>query len=1185
MEVDSQSKYVEFILEIFDPILVAIEDPDHARQLLVELGYVPPTDVTAFNGFATAAGQLSDSVNSLNDAIQNGDNEAALTALLGLLATAGELFQALNGLSSAIQSNFSGTGLLADTDILAAIVRKTVDYVVVRFLEDNFKAIYAGLLLLGIIDVTEISAAPTAFHAPYLKRTVNWDQLTSLLSDPLTGLKGSLLKSDGLQYRRLVYFLYIFGVGIDRYSYFTRPDAKILSNFNNGNDLTALVPPDQVGPVDDGGDLVPLSSINPFSALHIPLLSDPAGGLELVLYPVVDPATGQATGAGVGLSLGGQLQIPLSEAFQLQLAFSSNLSDSLGVRLDTNGSFTFINKVFTANPETLAESIEFNVKVSVVPTATGPQGPLFTLEVPQGSELQIGSGALALGFQKSDTFTMSLEGDLKNVQLTFATGEVDSFLSSMMPQGGTKTAFDCGIGFSNQRGLYFTGASNFKVNIPLHLTLGPIEIEYLQIELGFNNNALPLILTTGFSAVLGPLSVAVDDIGVKATFTTVADRSGNFGPLDVGFGFKFPDGLGFSIDAGAVAGGGFVLFAEEKGEYAGFLDISIAEIIQVKFIAILDTKLPDGSKGYSLLFIIFMEVPPIQLGFGFTLNGVGGVAGVNRTMSPDGLQAGVHNHTLDYVINPPRTIAEAPKVINAVSSFFPPAQGRYLFGPILEVGWETFVLLTVGVILEVPDPIKLAILGIFDIALPTIEEPDVALVKIHIDVLGIIDFGAKKLSVDGSMYDSSLLEFPLLGDFALRSSWGPTQSSLFSFGGFNPHFNTDGLNVPQLHRLSIVISDGDNPVISANAYLALTSNTIQFGANVEATAHAGSFAVHGYLGFDLLVIVQRPTISFEFDFAASFDVSYKGHSLAGINVTGQLTGTTPWHLHGDASFHILCFSVSKSVDLTWGDTIAPAIPAVAVLPDLLPPFADPQNWNAVLPDGTTQAATLSTPKADNKAIIVHPMGILMVREKVVPLDLTIAQYKNGTPSDGTYFSIGDVVINGTSVSKTPYQDYFAAGQFLNLSDADKLSRSSFEPFDAGAQISSANTCAGAESVRDVSYNEFYIYDCVSPVRPPMRYVMPAGVFQALSHQSAGFLSPLKNTGLGKYKFGPSTPAATLNEPSYVVASTDDLSVRSDIVAAKGTTYYQAREALNSHLAKNPQDSGNLQILPTHEVAP
>ena len=196
-----------------------------------------------------------------------------------------------------------------------------------------------------------------------------------------------------------------------------------------------------------------------------------------------------------------------------------------------------------------------------------------------------------------------------------------------------------------------------------------------------------------------------------------------------------------------------------------------------------------------------------------------------------------------------------------------------------------------------------------DAGLPAEDE---ALIELHIDVLGTVDFGAKTLSIDGSLYNSSVLIYSLAGTLAFRLSWGEDPNFVFSLGGFNPHFNTDGLNVPQLSRLSLSIGNGDNPRISANSYFAVTSNSMQFGANRPSVRIRGRIHDHGYLGFDVLFIISP--FSFEFDFPAGFDVSYEGVELLGLNVDGAFSGPTPWNFHGDASIRLLFFSVSASVE-------------------------------------------------------------------------------------------------------------------------------------------------------------------------------------------------------------------------------------------------------------------------------
>jgi hypothetical protein len=485
----------------------------------------------------------------------------------------------------------------------------------------------------------------------------------------------------------------------------------------------------------------------------------------------------------------------------------------------------------------------------------------------------------------------------------------------------------------------------------------------------------------------------------------------------------------------------------------------------------------------------------------------------------------------------------------------------------------------VGVILEVPDPVRLAIIGLIDVGLPS---ADAALIELHIDVLGTIDFAAKKLAIDGSLFDSRVLIYALSGDLAMRLTWGSDPNFLFSLGGFNPRFNTAGLDLPQMKRMSVSIGDGDNPRISSNSYFAITSNTLQFGANTEAYASAGGFSVHGYLGFDVLVVYSP--FSFVFDFKASFDIAFEGHTLAAFDIDGTFSGPRPWHLHAHASIHLLFFDIGASLTMEWGDSTPVALPQRAVLPDLIPALQDPRNWSSQLPDGARQAVSLASPKPDDKTLRVHPMGTLTVRETVVPLDLPITRYGDGAPADGSVFVIGDVEINAKPESAQNFQDYFATAQFLTLSDGDKLSKPSFERYDAGLTIGSSAIVAGADSPRTVRYEERIIDVDTGFSRFKRIYAMPGGIHAALTQQGAGSQSAVKNSGLAKYQNGPAAAAITSSDPGYVVAGVDDLAIRADITSAEGITYFHAQAALATHLALHPEDEEQLQIVPLHEVA-
>lgn len=1105
--------------------------------LFAELGLqfppqlLQPSFVTALNAGGAAAGALPATLTQLATAIDSDNESGILSAGVQLISEIGAIITALEQIGTELH-NISGglPGLsAAEVDTFAQnLPSNLLSYLLISYLENLQPGVVGVGNLLGFLDYIPnpgVSGDPA--HPPFTTRKLQLSRLGDLFTKP-----DQLLKN-----------LYQWGAP--------------------GFDGTLLIPRLRTS----------LQLLGVSSATIAPGLP-PA--LDSSLLSIQTTPPGITATLKTTLPGGFDFTLPLGGVWSVHISATGTLTGGLAAKIDPPASVTF-------HP---SAALTAQLESDLLAQGADASHPIIILGQTGGSRLQTDSFSFGMGVKitwDSGSGTATAE---PTVQIAIKGGKVvidmsnaDGFLATVLSGVHVEAGFDLGISWAPDTGIHITGGAQLEIDLPLHLTLGPITLPTLYLVAGASSSGLPIEISAALGLTLGPIEASVDRVGVKGLIT-FPDHGGNLGPANLSIDFKPPNGLGLAIDAGVVAGGGYISFNPDKGQYAGVFDLSLAEIVQVKIIGVLDTILPDGSHGFSFLLIITFDFPPIQLGFGFTLNGVGGLGGVNRTMNTDALHAGFRAHTLNSVLFPPDPIANAPQIISNIENFFPPAEGRYLFGPMLEIGWGTPTLITlaVGVILEVPDPVRLVLLGLIDAGLPTTEA---ALIELHIDVLGILDFGAKTLSIDGSLYDSRVLIFSLAGDLALRLSWGDNPNFLFSLGGFNPHFSTAGLDVPNMHRLTVSIGDGDNPRISANSYFAITSNSLQFGSNVEAYASAAGFTIHGWLGFDVLIIFSP--FSFEFDFSAGFDVSFEGVSLCGLSVDGTFSGPRPWHLHGDASIHILFFSVSASLDISWGDSTPAILPSKPVLPDLLPAFQDPRNWSTALPDGTTQAVTLSTPKPDDKTLRVHPMGTLSVRENVVPLDLPITRYGNATPSDGNYFAISDVQIDGHEENKQNFQDYFAPGQFLTLSDADKVSHPSFERYDAGIKIGSTEITSGADSPRTVFYEERYIDEPTGFSRFARRYAMTADVHLALSAQGAGFESPLKNTGLFKYGTGTAGAKISTQDAAYVVAHVEDLSVRSDIVSSSGGTYYHARAALDTYLALHPEESSNLQILPVHEV--
>src|SRR5690606_40582450 len=107
------------------------------------------------------------------------------------------------------------------------------------------------------------------------------------------------------------------------------------------------------------------------------------------------------------------------------------------------------------------------------------------------------------------------------------------------------------------------------------------------------------------------------------------NNAGLLNNLDIDFDFKMPTGVGLSIDAPPVKGGGFLNYDESTSTYTGGIELQFSKI-SFSAIGIISTKLPGGEIGRALLIIVSVEFTPLQIGMGFTIRGIGSFMGVHR---------------------------------------------------------------------------------------------------------------------------------------------------------------------------------------------------------------------------------------------------------------------------------------------------------------------------------------------------------------------------------------------------------------------------------------------------------------------------------------------------------------------------------------------------------------------------
>ena len=127
-----------------------------------------------------------------------------------------------------------------------------------------------------------------------------------------------------------------------------------------------------------------------------------------------------------------------------------------------------------------------------------------------------------------------------------------------------------------------------------------------------------------------------------------------------------------------------------------------------------------------------------------------------------------------------------------------------------------------------------------------------------------------------------------------------------------------------MQRAAIVFADSDDLKIRCDAYLAITSNTVQFGAHAELFAKKSKFSVSGHAGYD--VLIQFDPFHFIASMSASLQLKAGSKSLFKVSFSGELSGPRPLHVKGKASFEIwwMDFTVSFSTTLVSGREAAVA---------------------------------------------------------------------------------------------------------------------------------------------------------------------------------------------------------------------------------------------------------------------
>ena len=708
---------------------------------------------------------------------------------------------------------------------------------------------------------------------------------------------------------------------------------------------------------------------------------------------------------------------------------------------------------------------------------SNPPGPLFDVT----AKLE------KIHFEVKADFLKFLElGPKLPTSLKFESDVVAGFVQGkgLTGQNGQGDTPSLGIQFASPLNLKI-GGGKFGVNVDQVITR-------LETKVNPERKSMDYRALFRYSArgEFGPVSVMFDGAGVW-----IGSWSSKYADT------LLPQAIGVLIEAGPVRGGGFLQY-KPPNDFSGALQLKILGVSVFAYGVY--TKPRDQDASFVALIGLRLPFPGIQLGFGFAVSGFGGLVGVNRQADTDLLRDRLIAGTSGDVLFNDDPVKNAPRLLGDLTSFFPAEPGVFIVGPTLQINWLSILKLDLGIFIELPGPRKIFIVGS---ARLQIGPDDFALVYLRMDFIGGVDFTKSLIFFDAALVNSHILTiFRISGGVALRLGYGSNKSFLLSIGGFHPQFRPLGIELPQVPRVGVSMSVADIVWMKLQIYLALTSNTVQFGARIEAGVELGPISANGWFGFDALIYLDPFKFIAEID--AGFDVRVFGESLCGVRLQGRLSGPGPLVLNARASLKILFVRISESVTIELDDT--PGEPEKTISPNVVlnqvaEELAKPDNLRSEGED----ASVFFKPNLEAEKLF-SPVGALVWEQKRSPLKIQIQKFEGTRLQSPMSLNLSIPSLTNTIDER----DSFGTGSYSDVSEAEKLNVPGFSDQVSGVRLSMDSYQRGNKEDEAITINL---------VRRPYKYPAMKAIAMSVS-PSLGSVLGERNGGA---KLDPGVPKVAI----------------------------------------------------------
>ena len=1022
--------------EFLSPVFLALESPAGLRRFLRRLGHDPSAASVeaALSALAVTSQGLTEVVNLYGE--KAWANEPLDEAdYVRVASHAPNVVRAVRDLPSVLEG----------VDLGPDFSSELLDILVVDYLRFRSPAVLRMLMLLGVIEIDLIVPGDSeeARALEFERYRIRWQRLQRLMASP-SDLMEEVYAWGGAEFAA-DQFLTNVALLFDELGVVALPCEL-------PEPLSAMLD-DSPG---EGSSLVGIDI-----PLHRMLFGDVDLQVGLIALPVKGMTAPVEEDRGIGIMpyVSGAVvdETPVTDdgAWTFRLEADAGLAGGVVFRLHPSGL-----QVDSGVLDSTVPAGSFRMELEKV-RAPG-KSSILVFGSSDGTRMEAEGFAVGVGGDAGDFYAAAA---ISGLRLVLDVSD-DGLLSQIISEPMVADAGDVVGGWRLGRGIYFEKGSALSVRIPLDADLfGVLHLRQFDLKLGLEPNASVTTLVSA-DASIGPLSLSFDDLGLK--IAGVPNPDGIGGLLDLETRILFPTGYAAALNTGPIQGGGALFLADNQ--YRGALALKF-ESFGLSAFAILTTGLGGGRDGFSFVASIFGDVD-VPLGSGFFLVGLGGIIGINRTADTAALREAMVSGGLDRLLFPSEPIADATQILQDLDTVFPAREGQHVFGPMARIifGRPPLVEGKMGLVLEVGAQPRVLILGSIRSDLPS---KDVPLVSLRLAFFGEIDLAARTVSVDATLAPGSqVLGYLLSGDMAARTGWAPRIDHVISFGGLHPAYPRPA-NLPDLSRLSINFGS-NNPRVTLSAYLAVTTNSLQFGA--DATLYAkgpdvmfvGQLAAEGELYLHALVYFDP--FAFDANMGGSLSLLVDGDVMLSLGFSLHLSGPNPFEVAGRVWATVFGVDVGFDVEHSWGEPRAlepPNVDPVAVLRDAL---ATGAGVEPIPSTARTSGAAFAPEVTGPAGRVVDPAAGVRYLQRALPLGVRIEKLGEAVLAGGSHrYDLAVLGPEGDDLALSASEADFVRGQYWALTEDERLRAPAFERHRAGFTIGGEDLEVRASSAVDAEY--------------------------------------------------------------------------------------------------------------------